>query len=84
MLYNKNKLISNGFGGTQINLSQSQIANYLIVIPPLSEQQSIATYLDEKCSEIDANIANLEKQIEKYKELKRALISEVVTGKRRV
>ena len=34
--------------------------------------------------EIDANIANLEKQIEKYKERKRALISEVVTGKRRV
>ena len=52
--------------------------------PPLPEQQSIASYLDEKCSEIDANIANLEKQIEKYKELKRALISEVVTGKRRV
>lgn len=59
-------------------------SNLTIPLPNSAEQQSIASYLDEKCSEIDANIANLEKQIEKYKELKRALISEVVTGKRRV
>ncbi len=65
-------------------LNQKIIANMLVLNPPVSEQQSIASYLDEKCSEIDANIAKLEKQIEKYKELKRALISEVVTGKRRV
>lgn len=59
-------------------------SNLTIPLPNSAEQQSIASYLDEKCSEIDATIANLEKQIEKYKELKRALISEVVTGKRRV
>ena len=64
--------------------TSSFISRLPLLLPPLSEQQSIATYLDEKCSEIDANIANLEKQIEKYKELKRALISEVMTGKRRV
>ena len=66
------------------SMTQTSLQNLLMCFPPLSEQQSIASYLDEKCSEIDANIANLEKQIEKYKELKRALISEVVTGKRRV
>lgn len=65
------------------SMTQTSLQNLLMCFPPLSEQQSIASYLDEKCSEIDANIANLEKQIEKYKELKRALISEVVTGKRR-
>lgn len=59
-------------------------SNLTIPLPNSAEQQSIASYLDEKCSEIDANIANLEKQIEKYKELKRALISEVVTGKRMI
>lgn len=59
-------------------------SNLTIPLSNSAEQQSIASYLDEKCSEIDANIANLEKQIEKYKELKRALVSEVVTGKRRV
>lgn len=66
------------------SMTQTSLQNLLMCFPPLPEQQSIASYLDEKCSEIDANIANLEKQIEKYKELKRALISEVVTGKRRV
>lgn len=66
------------------SMTQTSLQNLLMCFPPLSEQQSIASYLDEKCSEIDANIANLEKQIEKYKELKRALISEVVTGKRKV
>ena len=64
--------------------TSSFISRLPLLLPPFSEQQSIAAYLDEKCSEIDANIANLEKQIEKYKKLKRALISEVVTGKRRV
>ena len=67
-----------------MHLTYEKLRRVVVLAPPLSEQQSIATYLDEKCSEIDANIANLEKQIEKYKELKRALISEVVTGKRRV
>lgn len=66
------------------SMTQTSLQNLLMCFPPLPEQQSIASYLDEKCSEIDATIANLEKQIEKYKELKRALIREVVTGKRRV
>ena len=68
----------------QTELQRNYLLAHEIPIPAKAEQQSIATYLDEKCSEIDANIANLEKQIEKYKELKRALISEVVTGKRMV
>ncbi|MBO5155554.1 MAG: restriction endonuclease subunit S [Prevotella sp.] len=68
----------------QTELQRNYLLAHEIPIPAMEEQQSIASYLDEKCSEIDANIANLEKQIEKYKELKRALISEVVTGKRMV
>ena len=78
------KLISNGFGGTQINLSQGQIANFLLAVPPLDEQQSIADYLDDKCSKIDSSIENICKQIDAYKRLKKSLINEVVTGKRAV
>ena len=55
-----------------------------IPIPPLSEQQQIASYLDQKCAEIDAVISNCTAQIEKYKTLKRALINEVVTGQRTI
>lgn len=81
---NKRKIISMGFGGTQVNLSQAIIAQIPIIVPPLSEQRTIAAYLDNKCSKIDAIVANLEKQIARYADLKRSLIDEVITGKRTV
>lgn len=65
-------------------LNQKLIANMQFPIPPLSEQQQIASYLDQKCAEIDAVISNCTAQIEKYKTLKRALINEVVTGQRAI
>lgn len=54
------------------------------MFPPLSEQQAIACYLDEKCPKIDAAIENIGKQIDASKRLKRALINEVVTGQRAI
>lgn len=65
-------------------LNQKIIANMLFAIPPLSEQQAIADYLDEKCAKIDAAIENIGKQIDASKRLKRALINEVITGQRAV
>ena len=52
--------------------------------PPIEEQQAIADYLDEKNAEIDKNISLIGKKIETYKQLKKSLIDEVVTGKRKV
>lgn len=66
------------------SMTQTSLQNILICLPPLSEQHSIATYLDDKCSKIDLIISNLDKQISKYGELKRSLIDEVITGKRAV
>ncbi len=66
------------------HLSPNLLNNYLIPIPPLSEQQAIASYLDEKCAKIDAAIENIGKQIDASKRLKRALINEVITGQRAV
>lgn len=65
-------------------LNQKIIANMLFAIPPLSEQQAIADYLDEKCAKIDAAIDNIGKQIDASKRLKRALINEVITGQRAI
>jgi type I restriction enzyme S subunit len=62
----------------------SDMKDIEVISPPLSEQQGIANYLDEKCSKIDKAIDLVEKQIDAYKRLKRSLINEVVTGKRRV
>lgn len=71
-------------GNTQYNLNASIVSNFEVKIPPLSEQRAIADYLDEKCAKIDAAVANIGKQIDALKRLKRALINEVVTGKRKV
>lgn len=65
-------------------LNQKIIANMLMVVPPLPEQRTIATYLDDKCAKIDTIVSNLDKQISRYGDLKRSLIDEVITGKRAV
>lgn len=71
-------------GSTIAHLYQNVFERMIIVCPPFSEQQAIASYLDEKCTKIDAIVENLNQQIEKHKLLKRALINEVITGQRAV
>jgi len=80
----KKYLIYRAEGGGQPNISQDKIKNTWLPIPPLSEQQSIADYLDQKCSEIDELISIKQQKIEKLKEYKKSLIFECVTGKRKV
>lgn len=53
-------------------------AQYL-PIPPFSEQQAIAEYLDKKCSKIDSLVAELEQQVTDLGTMKKAEISRVVT-----
>lgn len=71
-------------GGTIPTIAQEKIMNYFFAFPPLSEQQSIANYLDQKCSEIDELISIKLQKIEKLKDYKKSLIFECVTGKRKV
>lgn len=56
-----------------------EMRNISIPVPPLSIQHQIATYLDQKCTQIDALITNQQKQIEKLKAYKQSLITETVT-----
>ncbi|CDC00131.1 putative type I site-specific restriction-modification system S subunit [Bacteroides sp. CAG:443] len=65
-------------------ITGSKVLNVSLPIPPLSEQQSIANYLDQKCSEIDELISIKQQKIEKLKDYKKSLIFECVTGKRKV
>lgn len=66
------------------NIGADKYSVMPIIIPPLSEQQSIANYLDQKCSEIDELISIKQQKIEKLKDYKKSLIFECVTGKRKV
>lgn len=49
------------------------------LIPPLTEQSSIITYLDEQCAKIEALIADSKDSIEEYKKWKASLIFDVIT-----
>lgn len=71
-------------GFTRINIKIDRVASHFVSLPPLSEQQTIANYLDEKCAKIDAAIENIGKQMDASKRLKRALINEVITGQRAI
>ena len=50
-----------------------------IPLPPLTEQQKIAAFLDEKCGAIDEIISKTEQSIEGYKKLKQSVITKAVT-----
>lgn len=66
------------------NIGADKYSVMPIIVPPLSEQQSIANYLDQRCSEIDELISIKQQKIEKLKDYKKSLIFECVTGKRKV
>lgn len=48
---------------------------------PMDEQKEIADYLNKKTARIDSIIADVTERIEKLKEYRQSIISEVVTGK---
>lgn len=62
----------------------SEFKRIHVPFPPLEEQQQIADYLDSKCSEIDAIIADKKRQRGILAEYKKSLIYEYVTGKKEV
>ena len=68
-----------GTGTTFNEISANVFKNVHLPVPPLSEQQSIAFYLDVKTEKIDKMIAKAEKKIEYLGELKQSLITRAVT-----
>lgn len=56
-------------------------ARLALPLPPLSEQEEIVDYLDEKTAKIDLLIDKELQQIDHIKDLKQTLIADVVTGK---
>lgn len=77
--YDLAKVFYNMGNGVRQGLTFNLFARLLVLEPPLSEQQSIANYLDHKTSQIDALVTNIEAQIVKLDEYKKALISQAVT-----
>lgn len=65
--------------GTIPCISVRKLMNSSIVFPLLSEQKAIAEFLDKKCGEVDALIADIQQEIETLEQYKRSVITEAVT-----
>lgn len=64
---------------TRASLSQSLLRQLTVTLPPLSEQHSIVSYLDDKCAKIDKMLEGKQKQIELLAEMKQRIIADAVT-----
>ena len=65
--------------GTQQNIGMGVIERIKVILPPVSEQQKIADFLDKKTAQLDKVKALLEEQIQKFKDYRASLIYETVT-----
>lgn len=63
----------------QPGLSVDRIKRLELPVPPVSEQNAIAQYLDSKTKAIDKKVKLLEQKIDYYKELRKSLINDAVT-----
>jgi type I restriction enzyme S subunit len=61
------------------NIDYNELKNSIIPLPPKEEQDQIAKFLDNRLSKINRFIKAKKKQIELLKELKQAIINQVVT-----
>lgn len=68
-------------GSTFKRINVDDIRNYVIVIPPIEEQECILKELDQKIEKYDSLINFAVKQIQLMQERRTALISSAVTGK---
>lgn len=80
LMASRESLKSLANGGGQPNISQAQLKDWKLPVPPIEEQKSIVEYLDRKTKQIDDTIAATEQQIKDFQEYRISLISEAVTG----
>lgn len=68
-----------GSGTTFKEISATNFANFTLPYPDYQTQVDISNFLDGKCAQIYALIANVQDQIEKLNAYKQSAITEVVT-----
>ena len=64
---------------TQDNLNAQIVQNIPLVLPPIAEQVTIASYLDVETARIDALIEQKKLLVETLLEMKKSVVSEAVT-----
>ena len=80
LLTQKSKMIEKAIGSTFLEISKKEVASLYIWLPSLEEQSAIASVL----SDMDAEIEQLERKRDKYKQAKQGMMQELLTGKIRL
>lgn len=80
----REELILEANGGGQPNISQGFLRRWRVPCPPLVEQRRIADHLDEVTGRIDAMLAKVAELKALLVERRAALITDVVTGRKKV
>ncbi len=73
------RVVAHSVGVSYPAINPSEFGGFSIPVPPLEEQQAIASFLDRETAKIDALVAKKERLIELLQEKRTALISDVVT-----
>jgi type I restriction enzyme, S subunit len=80
LFHNRRKLIEQGTGGAQPNISQTILKKLPIVIAPLPEQRAIVARIEELFSELDHSISNLKTAQAKLEIYRQAVLKKAFEG----
>lgn len=76
----ENRIMALRVGSGLPNIQKERLASFAVKVPPLDEQRAIAAVLDAA----DKEIVLLEQKVARLREEKKALMQQLLTGKRRV
>ena len=68
-------------GSTRDRVSRSMLGGFTVPVPPPSEQNRVADYLDEVVGDLKTTIRGTEQSIKLIRQYRTRLIADVVTGK---
>ena len=80
----RGEILTNRTGGAQAGIDTGDCMNILICVPPIDEQEEIVAFLEEQCSQLDKKYQLIDRQMKQLQLLKRSIVSEIVTGKRKI
>ncbi len=74
-------ILLTAFGGAQPNISDKELLDCRVTVPPIFEQTAISAYIEIETDKIDKLVKKTESAIERLQEYRTALITAAVTGK---